>query len=202
MRLNRFLLPLLFAAALLLATAFSQQAAPNLCLPPCATCQNGNATYCITCILNFRLIDNYCVLYGCPVLYCQYCSYSNISQCMECQNNFMLINNTCVCQATFVPSQVGSPLAQCICPASANNSCVSCDIDGCISCSNSTSCSACGSPYQSNNNGGCVLCNIQNCQTCLVNNFCGICFGGLQVSINGQCLACNASSPGCVSCTA
>lgn len=116
----------------------------------------------------------------------------------------MLINNTCICRSNFAPSLNGSQSASCVCPPPGSSFnpqlCFNCQIDGCLTCSNSTFCSSCALTYTSNGMGGCILCNISGCTSCIVNNFCQICSSNMTVTQSGQCAYCNITTPGCTAC--
>lgn len=185
-------LPLILAILLVCASA---QLLPT-CLEPCLTCAPGNSTTCLTCIIGFTLQGNYCVPFTCQVLYCNACSSPNT--CLQCQPNFLLANNSCYCQTNYYPSLLGSPAASCVCT---QIPCISCKLDGCLTCSSQTSCSACLPTYALNGNGACISCNIPNCLSCQVNNFCLSCSNNMTVSQSGQCVSCNSSTPGCTACS-
>lgn len=155
---------LLILLTCLLFSAQGQVANPTICLPPCWECQSGAINQCTSCIVNYVLSNNSCLLSSCQVLNCQDCALFQSTTCIQCMPSFMLINNACVCQGGLIASLSGTPLAACTCPSNGTN-CVSCLIPGCLSCINSTSCQTCANNY-SLRGGGCYFCNVSNCLTC------------------------------------
>lgn len=188
------------AIVLLTFTVFTTAQSSNPCFSPCLACSLNSSTSCISCQAGYILQNNYCVPVYCQILYCAVCS-SN-STCLTCQSNYQLSNNTCICQTNFAPTILGSSSSSCSCTSSNPLLCVGCNLQGCLTCTNSTYCGACVTGYKSNSLGGCIACNITNCLSCLINNFCQLCSSNFTVSNLGQCVTCDLVNPGCLGCSA
>jgi proprotein convertase subtilisin/kexin type 5 len=94
-----------------------------------------------------------------------------------------------------------------------NSTCQACPT-GCLTCSNSSYCSSCASPYFFDLNrcvlncslvrnasyllnGSCLSCN-STCTDCLNNSYCTGCSQNATFLSNGQCLSCGANCQSCL----
>ena len=178
----------------------------------CQSCIN-NCSYCsnsYSCICNSGYFYNY---YG----YCQKC----ISGCSQCSNYY-----TCnACFSGYSNNYYSCYISNCSiyngdygCQQ-CNDSyylvspyyCASCQIPGCLSCSNGTNgliCYNCSSGYyliSYNNNNSivstCLSCktSLSNCASCHNNSYCDYCDIG-YLSVNGICSTCDHFFPHCDIC--
>jgi len=192
----------------------------------CLKCGNGN--YCEDGVWEKRTSQctnppsgYYCdgtKLRTCISRYSTYCSTCNNAQCLSCYNGRYLHPATKEC------TPCGSSCGQCnpnnpedctSCSAAMLNyqngihKCISCNIENCFYCANTTTtngdmsnarCGTCkGGYYLTNDNKTCSPCStIQNCLLCSNNGKCTNCKEGFYATSSGTCSACSISN--CAAC--